>query len=91
MDAINPSNLITIFENTHYQQLDETVLRENLLLRTFEEKFTEFEKKLYQFFLKLKETSEDDKDFDFDYIWQWLGYNNKASAIRVLQNILFKE
>ena len=54
MDAINPSNLITIFENTHYQQLDETVLRENLLLRTFEEKFTEFEKKLYQFFLKLK-------------------------------------
>ncbi len=85
MDANNPTNLITIFENAHYQYLNETVLRENLLLRTFEENFTEFEKKLYQFFLSLSELSEDDKDFEFDYIWQWLGYNNKASAIRVLQ------
>jgi hypothetical protein len=86
MDRHNPTDLISIFENTHYQQQSQTVLNENLLVKTIDTILTEFEKKLYQFFLNLTTiASEDDNNYDFDIIWPWLGFSTKESAKHLLE------
>ena len=90
MDPFNTTDLISIFENTNYEPLHAVDSDKSKFNEVIERYFTEFEKKLYQFFLKITETSQDDNDFDFDFIWPWLGYNNKESAKKVLfDNFVF--
>ena len=78
-------NIVTLIENNPITRLSSTY--NNKLLCKIKEQFTGFEQQLFvsSFYCYLNYDKNIDFIVDLDDVWQWLGFNQKVNAVRVLE------
>ena len=78
-------NIVDLITNNPITKLTET--HNNNLLNKVKNTFNESEQQLFiaSFYSYLNYHKTDDYIVDLDNIWQWLGFNQKFNAIRILE------
>jgi hypothetical protein len=78
-------NIVELIENNPITKLSNTY--NNKLLNKIQEKFTGFEQQLFvsSFYCYLNYDKNIDFVVDLDNIWEWLGFNQKYNAVRLLE------
>lgn len=79
-------NIVNLIESNPITQLSDTY--NNRLLEKIKESFSETEQQLFvtSFYCYLNHNASTEFIIDLDNVWQWLGFNKKCNAKRMLEN-----